>query len=416
MTQRLTSLLGAFCLLLVAYALAPSSSRKAVSFSRLGRGALILFVLGALLLRTPLRIGFGFANAAVEKLLAFSQHGSEFVFGSLVTNTRSFGMIFAFQVLPTIVFFSALISVLYHLRILPFIVRIFGRALSRSLGVSGAESFSTVADVFVGCAEAPLVIRPYIERMTLSELNACMVAGFATTSGSVLAAYVVMLRNYVPGIAGHLIVCSVLCAPASILIAKLLLPETAVPETASASPIQMPRSTANVLDSVAAGTIDGVRLAVNVAAMLIVFLALTHLADWLLAFVGQHVFHASWSLEALLGALFSPLAWLMGAPWQDVSHLGALLGQKTVLNEFVAYSTMSQKLAADPAWLSPRGQLIAAYALCGFANFGTVGIQIAGYSSLAPSRRSDVARIAPRALLGGLLTTCLVACVAGVLA
>jgi CNT family concentrative nucleoside transporter len=167
---------------------------------------------------------------------------------------------------------------------------------------------------------------------------------------------------------------------------------------------------------VAAGTIDGVRLAVNVAAMLIVFLALTHLADWLLAFVGQRVFHASWSLEALLGALFSPLAWLMGAPLRDVSHLGALLGQKTVLNEFVAYSNMSQKLANDPGWLSPRGQLIAAYALCGFANFGTVGIQIAGYSSLAPSRRADVARIAPRALLGGLLTTCLVACVAGALA
>jgi CNT family concentrative nucleoside transporter len=311
-------------------------------------------------------------------------------------------------------FFSALMSILYHYRVLPFVIERLGRALSRSLRVSGAESFSTVADVFVGQTEAPLAIRPYLEKMTLSELNACMVAGFATTAGGVLAAYVVMLGGAVPGIAGHLIACSVMSAPASLVVSKLMLPEIETPETGGRIHAEIPRTTANVLDAIAAGATDGIKLAVNVGAMLIVFLALTALVNAVLGWAGG-VFGVPLSLELLLGWIFSPLAFLLGVPSGDVTKIASLLGQKTVLNEFVAYSRMSEMLASDPTWLSERGRVIATYALCGFANLGSIGVQIGGYSSLAPSRRPDLARLSLRAMFGGLLATNLVACVAGAL-
>jgi CNT family concentrative nucleoside transporter len=316
--------------------------------------------------------------------------------------------------LPTIVFFAAFMAILYHVRVMPLLVRVLGRAVARTLGTSGAESFSTVADIFVGQTEAPLVIRPYVATLTQSELMACMTAGFATTAGGVLAAYVLMLRDHVPGIAGHLIACSVMSAPASLVIAKLMLPETETPATLGSTPVDPPRNSGGLLDAVSAGTLDGLRLAANVGAMLISFLALTALVDFCLSFIGDHVLHVPLSLARILGTLFAPLAWLMGVPAADVSKVASLLGQKTVLNEFVAYSTMAQQLASDPAWLSARGRLIASYALCGFANFGSIGIQIGGYSGLAPERRADLARLGPRAMLGGLLTTCLVACVAGI--
>jgi CNT family concentrative nucleoside transporter len=373
----------------------------------------LLVGIAVLVLRTPVRGLFSLANAAVERLLGFSRQGAEFVFGKL-TDTGGFGFVFAVQVLPTILFFSALMSILYHYRVLPFVIERLGRALSRSLGVSGAESFSTVADVFVGQTEAPLAIRPYLEKMTLSELHACMVAGFATTAGGVLAAYVVMLGAAVPGIAGHLIACSVMSAPASLVVSKLMLPEVETPETGGTLRVEIPRTTANVLDAIAVGASDGVKLAVNVGAMLIVFLALTALVNAVLGWAGG-LFGVSLSLELLLGWIFSPLAFLLGVPSADVTKIGSLLGQKTVLNEFVAYSHMSEMLRNDSAWLSERGRVITTYALCGFANFGSIGVQIGGYSSLAPSRRPDLARLALRAMLGGLLATNLVACVAGVL-
>jgi CNT family concentrative nucleoside transporter len=242
-----------------------------------------------------------------------------------------------------------------------------------------------------------------------------MTAGFATTAGGVLAAYVMMLQRYVPGIAGHLIACSVMSAPASLVIAKLMMPETEEPETRDTSPADPPKTSANVLDAIAQGTTDGIKLAVNVGAMLIVFLAFTYMLNAALGWFGQSVLGRPLSLELLLGWVFSPLAWVMGVPAADVTKVGSLLGQKTVLNEFVAYSNLSQELGKDPNWLSERGKLIASYALCGFANFGSIGIQIGGYSGLAPERRTDLSRLALRAMIGGLLTTCLVACVAGVL-
>jgi CNT family concentrative nucleoside transporter len=260
-----------------------------------------------------------------------------------------------------------------------------------------------------------LAIKPYLAKMSVSELNACMVAGFATTAGGVLAAYVAMLSHAVPGIAGHLIACSVMSAPASLVIAKLMLPEQAGRAFEHEARVDIPQSSENLLDAIAQGTSDGIRLAVNVGGMLVVFLALTAMLNAALGYVGGALFGRALSLEAILGWLFSPLAWLMGVPSADVPKVAQLLGQKTVLNEFVAYSHLAEMLSKDPHWLSERGRAIAAYALCGFANFGSIGIQIGGYSGLAPERRADISRLAFKAMLGGLLATCLVACVAGVM-
>jgi len=415
MRERLISLLGVAVMLGLAWLMCPRARRKHVSLRTVGWGLVLLFGFAVLVLKTPVTRAFGVVNTGVEGLLRFSRAGASFVFGNLVSDTRSFGFIFAFQVLPTILFFAALMAVLYHLRVMPFVIRHLARVLSRFLGTSGAETFSTVADIFVGQTEAPLAIRPYLPKLTLSELMACMVAGFATTAGGVLAAYVAMLHELVPGIAGHLVACSVMSAPASLVIAKLMLPETETPETLRDVPEEAASTSVNVLDALTAGTLDGVRLAVNVAALLIVFLALMALFNAGLGWVGEHVFGTALSFEKLLGWLFAPLAWVMGVPSADVLTVGSLLGQKTVLNEFVAYTTMAQNLQRDPAWLSERGRLIAAYALCGFANFGSIGIQIGGYGGLAPSRRADLSRLALRAMIGGLLATCMVACVAGVL-
>ncbi len=413
--ERLVSAVGVVVMMAIAYLLCPSERRRRVNLRTIGLGLLLLLGFAFVVLRTPANRAFILANNAVEGLLGFSRQGAEFVFGSLVSNTDSFGYVFAFQVLPTIIFFAALMSILYYVRLMPLIIRGMSRFMSRFLGVSGAESFSTVSDIFVGQTEAPLVIRPYLPTLTLSELLACMTAGFATTAGGVLAAYVAMLGPFVPQIAGHLIACSVMCAPASIVIAKLMLPEVERPHTLGKVDIEIPQASANLLDAVATGTTDGLRLAVNVGAMLVAFLALTAMLDAVLGWVGERVFDSALSLARLSGWIFSPLAWTMGVPAADVTKVASLLGTKTVLNEFVAYTQMSQNLAADPAWLSERGRLIASYALCGFANFGSIGIQIGGYSGLAPSRRPDLSRLALRAMIGGLLATCMVACVAGVL-
>ena len=413
MPERLVSLLGVFVMLGLAFALCPRERRSRVNLRTVAAGLGLLLVTALLVLRTPVRGLFSVANQAVERLLGFSADGARFMFGKLA-DAQGFGFVFAFQVLPTILFFSALMSVLYHVGVMPFLIERFGRLLSRTLGVSGAESFSTAADVFVGQTEAPLVVRPYLERMTLSELNACMVAGFATTAGGVLAAYVVMLSQSVPGIAGHLIACSVMSAPASLVVAKLMLPETEPHETEATLRASSGGEKANLLDAIAAGATDGVRLAVNVGAMLFVFLAFTALCNAGLGWLGERVFGTELSLERVLGWLFWPLAWLMGVPASDVGKLASLLGQKTVLNEFVAYTHLSQMLSQDPSWLTERGKLVTTYALCGFANFGSVGVQIGGYAGLAPNRRGDLSRLALRAMFGGLLTTNIVACVAGI--
>jgi len=414
MIEHLQSAVGALVILGIAYAWGPRALRRHINWHTVLWGCVLLLAFAFVVLKTPASIVFSYANDAVERLLEFSREGAQFVFGDLARSEGPAAFVFAFQILPTIIFFAALMGILYYIGVMPFVIRQCGRFLARTLHVSGAESFSTVADIFVGQTEAPLVISPYINRLTNSELNACMVAGFATTSGGVLAAYVAMLSPYVPGIAGHLIACSVMSAPAAIVVAKLMFPESETPQTLGDTSMTVPKSGTNVLDAVASGTTDGLKLAVNVAAMLISFLALTAVINFALHRAGGW-FGLDLTLERLFGWVFSPLAFVLGVPLEDVAKVGSLLGQKTVLNEFVAYTRMSRELATDPNWLSPRSRLIASYALCGFANFGSIGIQIGGYSGLAPDRRSDIARLAFRAMVGGLLATCLVACVAGLL-
>jgi concentrative nucleoside transporter, CNT family len=411
--ERVQSAFGIVMILLIAFAMCPRALKRRVSWRTIGLGLALLMITAVIVLKTPARELFRQANAGVESLLGYCDHGARFLFGNLVDPSGPWGFVFAFRVLPTIIVFAALMSLLYYFRIMPAIVTFLGRFLSRFLGTSGAESFSTVADIFVGQTEAPLVIGPYVPHLTKSELNACMVAGFATTAGGVLAAYVTMLNAYVPEIAGHLIACSVMCAPASLVIAKLVLPESESPATAGTTQIEIPRAADNLFDAVTAGTSDGLRLALNVGAMLIAFVALTAMLN---AFL--HLFEvggAELSLERLLGWVFAPMAWLMGVDASEMTKVGSLLGQKTVLTEFVAYMNMSASLKADPAYLSDRSRLIASYALCGFANFASIGIQIGGYSGLAPERRADISRLALRAMFGGALTTCLVAAVAGLL-
>lgn len=419
MQERLISTLGAVVLLAVAFACCPRALRPHIRLRTVGGGLGLLLLFALLVLKTPAGVVFAWASQGVDRLLEFSAQGAGFMFGPLVTEPTKFGYVIAFQVLPTIVFFAALMSILYYVRVMPFVIHHLGRLLSRSLGTSGPESFSTVADIFVGQTEAPLVIRPYLPALTRSELMACMTAGFATTAGGVLAAYVLMLKPFVPDIAGHLIACSVMCAPASLVIAKLMLPESeTAAEGAAATQSETsaaPAAATGLLDAITAGTTDGLHLALNVGAMLVAFLGLTAMLNAGLGWLGQSLLHTQLSLELLLGWVFAPLAWLMGVSQADVLKVGSLLGQKTVLNEFVAYTTMSQKLASDPMWLSERSRLITSYALCGFANLGSIGIQIGGYSALAPTRRADLASLGPRAMFAGLLTTCLVACVAGIL-
>lgn len=407
--ERLQSAAGALVLLAFAFAMCPSGLRRNVRWLGIAAGLALTLLCAVISLRPPLNGVFAWASDAVNALLAFSNRGAAFVFGPLVTDSR-IGFVFAFQVLPAVIFFAALMSAMYYVGAMQLVVRNVGRLLSRWLGTSCAESFSTAADIFVGQTEAPIVIKPYLPTLTRSELMACMTAGFATTAGGVLAAYVVMLREMVPNIAGHLIACSVMCAPASLVIAKLMLPESETPATTGSEPAleRRPSKPGGFIEALANGTSDGVRLAANVGAMLIVFLALTALVDAVLGWIGL-------SLERVFSILFWPLAWLLGVSGDDVPKVATLLGQKTALNEFVAYTTLTQKLAADPAWLSERSRILASYALCGFANFGSIGIQVGGYASLAPERRADVAALAPRAMIAGLLTTCLVACIAGVL-
>lgn len=408
MLERLIGALGVFVFMGIAFLFCPSHLRKKVNWRTIGYGTVVLVGFAFLVIRTPAKLVFKFANDGVDQLLSFSSEGAKFLFNALGVNSPPVGFVFATQILPTIIFFASFMALMYYLGVMPFIIRNMAKFISKFLGVSGAESFSTVSDIFVGQTEAPLVIRPYIAGLTQSELMACMTAGFATTAGGVLVAYVGMLRDYIPDIAGHLISCSVMAAPASIVIAKLMLPESEEAQTLGMTKIDIPRVDANIVDAAARGTTDGLHLAVNVGAMLISFVALTAMFNFGLHKLGT-------SLEQIFSWIFWPISWVMGVPEQDVTKIAALLGKKIVLTELIAYQDMSEMLKSDGAWLTERGRLIASYALCGFANFASIGIQIGGYSGLCPERRGDLSKLGFRAMIGGTLTTCMVAAVAGIL-
>jgi len=350
---------------------------------------------------------------AFTRLLSFVDAGCSMVFGS---DFREHFI--AFRVLPTIIFFSALMAILYHMGLMQILVKGLSRVMQVTLGTSGAESLSASANIFVGQTEAPLVVRPYLAKMTRSELMSVMVGGFATIAGGVMAAYIEMGIS-----AAHLLTASVISAPAALLIAKVLQPEVDTPETLGMPKYEMPRTTGNLIEAATAGTSEGLHLALNVGAMLIAFLSLIAMVDygleylsgWLMSRVG--IKGDPLTLTRVLGTLFAPLAWLMGIEWKQCGAAGELLGLKLVATEFVAYDRLGSwlKLAPENQPVSERSAVILTYALCGFSNFASIGIQIGGIGSLAPERRRDLTEIAFRAMLGGALACCMTGCIAGIL-
>lgn len=403
--ERLLPLGGIVCMLGLGYAF--STDRKAVNLRTVAWGLGLQFALAVFVLKTGWgqRL-FGFVGDQVTALLAFSFEGSAMVFGGLgAKGGGSFGVIVAFQVLPTIIFIAALFAILYHLGVMQVVVKLFARVMTSLMGTSGAESLNAAAGTFMGQTEAPLTVRPFLDKMTRSELMCVMTSGMAHIAAGVMAAYVIF------GIeAKHLLAAVIMAGPASILFAKLLVPETGRPETDGTLKLAVPRADVNIVGAAARGTGEGLQLALNVAAMLISFLALVALANGLLGVLGGWV-GLNLSLEQILGYVFQPLAIIMGVPMQDSQVVGSLLGTRMVLNEFIAFSQLGPLKSS----LDPRSFTIATYALCGFANLGSIGVQLGGIGALVPGRKDDLARLAWRALLAGSLANFVSACIAGML-
>lgn len=400
------SLIGLVVMISIAFSL--STSRKNIKWKTIIAGILLQLLFALLILKTPFgRSIFEAAKEGFNAILSFTMSGSEFLFGPL-TRPEKFGWIFATMVLPTIVFMSSLMSVLYHIGIMQKIVEYTAKIMMKVMGTSGAESLSAAANIFVGQTEAPLVIKPFIEKMTKSELMALMTGGMATVAGGVLAAFVGMGID-----AGHLLAASVMSAPAALVCAKLMVPETEVSETAGVVTVDLPKTNANLIDAAANGASEGLGLALNVGAMLLAFIALIAMVNGILGWFGGVVGLEALSLEWILGYLFSPLAFLLGVPWSESVQVGVLLGQKTVINEFFAYAELQKAIEAGT--LSQRSITIATYALCGFANFSSIAIQLGGIGGLAPSRRSDLAKLGMKSLIAGTLACFMTASIAGFL-
>lgn len=403
-----------------------SNNRKAVDWKLVATGIVLQIGFAALVLLVPGgRDVFDWLGKGFVKILNFVNEGSNFIFGSLM-DVPTYGFIFAFQVLPTIIFFSALMGVMYHLGVMQAIVRVMAAAITKVMRVSGAETTSVCASVFIGQTEAPLTVRPYIARMTQSELITMMIGGMAHIAGGVLAAYVGMLGGGDPAAqafyAKHLLAASIMAAPATLVIAKLLVPETGTPLTRGTVKMEVEKTSSNIIDAAAAGAGDGLKLALNIGAMLLAFIALIAMINAPLTWLGEVTGLAQFlgkptSLATLFGYLLAPIAWVIGTPWADATTVGSLIGQKVVINEFVAYMDLSEIIKGNVAGvtLSEEGRLIATYALCGFANFSSIAIQIGGIGGLAPERRHDLARFGLRAVLGGTIATLMTATIAGVL-
>ncbi|HYS21469.1 MAG TPA: nucleoside transporter C-terminal domain-containing protein [Gemmatimonadales bacterium] len=402
---RLRGLLGLAALLALGVAL--SSNRRKISRRVVAWGLGLQAAFAILVLRVP--IGqqiFRALGTAVTWLLSFSYTGSQFVFGDIGAQHSKFGVVFAFQVLPAIIFVSALFAIMYYLGIMQVVVKAFAVVMNKVMGASGAESLNVAASIFMGQTEAPLTIRPFLATMTQSELMTVMTAGMAHVSGSIMAAYIAF------GIeARHLLTAVIMTAPGTIMMAKILEPETGTPETLGGVKVDIPRTDVNVVDAAARGTSDGLHLMLNVIAMLISFIALIALVNGVLGFAHGYVSWIPQSLQTILGWLFYPIAWVMGVPGHDTSTIAGLLGTRMVLNEFIAFA----QLGPLKATLDPVSFTIATFALCGFANVSSVGIQIGGIGALAPNRKHDLARLGFRAMLAGTLANFLSATLAGML-
>ncbi len=399
---------GLIVLLAAAYAL--SLDRKAIRLRLIAWGLGLQLLLAFLVLKTPFAKVFRAVGEVVNRSMTYAEQGSVFVFGDLAKSDGPAGTVFAFQILPLILFVSALFAVLYHLHIMQFVVKGIAVVMQRTMGVSGAESLNVAANIFMGQSEAPLTIRPYLSRLTQSELMTLMTGGMATISGALLIAYVRI--GGVP--AEHLLTAVVMTAPGCILLAKMIVPETQTPETLGSVPDSDQQDDVNVIDAAARGTTEGLYLALNVGAMLIAFIGLIALSNGLLSWVAElpGLSFMPTSLESFLGTIFAPVAWLLGVPWKDASTIGNLLGTRMVLNEFVAYAQLGPIRDA----LDPKSALIASYALCGFANFGSIGIQVGGIGSLIPDRRHELAKLGLRAMLAGTMANFMTACIAGLIA
>ncbi len=403
-----------------------SNNKKAVDWKLVATGISLQIAFAALVLLVPGgRDVFDWLGQGFVKILSYVNEGSSFIFGSLM-DVPKYGFIFAFQVLPTIIFFSALMGVMYHLNVMQGIVRVMAWSITKVMRVSGAETTSVCASVFIGQTEAPLTVRPYIAKMTQSELLTMMIGGMAHIAGGVLAAYVGMLGGGDPAqqafYAKHLLAASIMAAPATLVVAKLLIPETGTPLTRGTVKMEVEKTSSNIIDAAAAGAGDGLKLALNIGAMLLAFIALIALLNAPLTWIGDVTGLAAaigkpTNLSTIFGYVLAPIAWVIGTPWADATTVGSLIGQKVVINEFVAYTELSQIVNGQIAGvsLSDEGRLIATYALCGFANFSSIAIQIGGIGGLAPERRHDLAKFGLRAVLGGTIATFMTATIAGVL-
>ncbi len=402
MIERLTALAGIFVFIGIGYLL--SSQRQSIRWRPVIWGIALQFIIAVIILKVP---GFYWIFDGVGKgitdFLDFSNVGAEFVFGE--DYEQHF---FAFKVLPIVIFFSSFVSILYYLGLLQQIVKVMAWVMQKTTQTSGAESLSNAANIFVGMTEAPLLVKPFIAQMTHSELNTIMTGGLATIAGSVLAAYVSFGMP-----ARDLITASVMAAPCALGMSKLLYPETEKPETAGQLNLTVEKTAINVVDAAAAGALEGAKLALNIAAILIAFLGLIAFLNAILAGMGEWLNYPDLSLNSILGLLFYPLAVLMGVPLADATEVAALMGKKVILNEFIAYIDLGKLMETNA--LSERAIKIATFALCSFANIGSVGIQIGGLSGIAPQRRSELATLAIRALMGALLTNFIVAATVGLL-
>ena len=403
--ERLIGILG--IIVLLGIALAMSNNRNSIPWRLVTWGLGLQFLFAIFILKTPMgQPFFGAVDTVFKKLLSFSDAGSDFLFKSFSTGVVEAPLMnFAFRILPTLIFFSSLITVFYHLGIMQFIVKWIARAMQKTMGTSGSETLSVSANIFVGQTEAPLMVRPFVSKMTKSELMAMMVGGFATVAGGVMAIYVKMLED-IPGIAGHMMAASIMSAPAALVIAKIIYPETESSETMGELNITLEKKDDNVMDALSRGATDGMKLAANVGAMLVAFVAMIALVNGILGLMDL-------SLQQILGWIFSPLAWTMGVPWSEAGTIGTLMGEKLVLTELIAYGDLAELRSTNS--ISDRSAIIASYALCGFANFASVGIQLGGIGGIAPERRKDLSKLAMKAMIGGALASWLTATLAGIL-
>ena len=394
---------GLFVLLGLAWI--ASSDRRAVDRRTVRNGMALQLVLAGVLLGTPVgKVFLALVERPIALLIDVSQAGARFLFGGLVDVDQTF----ALGVLPIIVVVGSLFGTLYYLGWVQPLVRVTARIFARTMNVSGAEALAAVANIFLGMTETGLVVRPYLARMTRSELFSFMTVGMSTIAGTVLVAYSLILG---PGYAGHLVVASLLSAPAGLVVAKIMVPETEIPETRAGAVIADESTAHNLIDAAAEGGLVGMRLALNIGALLIAFVALVTLANHAIGGIGSLVGAEGLTLQSILGFFLAPIAFLMGVPWSDAREIGGLIGVKTVLNEFIAYQDLA-KLVKE-GLIAPRSAVIATYALCGFANFGSLAILLGGIDGIAPERRAEVAELGVRSIVAGTLATCLTGCLAG---